>query len=161
LIADHPTYRRSALADGISPPTWRQGVKHDAAPVMELRRDARTGELRNPAGPPGGVQAEFIYPLLKATDLTPPPGPPPGRGVIVTQEGLGDDTARLAHRAPRLWHYLQANAERLARRRSSIYRGRPPFAIFGVGPYSFAPFKVAISGLHKAPAFRAVGPVEG
>ena len=33
--------------------------------------------------------------------------------------------------------------------------------MFGVGPYSFAPFKVAICGLHKAPVFRAVGPVEG
>jgi hypothetical protein len=33
--------------------------------------------------------------------------------------------------------------------------------LFGVGPYSFAPFKVAISGLHKTPAFRAIGPREG
>ena len=33
--------------------------------------------------------------------------------------------------------------------------------MFGVGPYSFAPFKVAISGLHKAPAFRAVRPRDG
>src|SRR5262249_9394807 len=162
LIADHPTYRRSAFADGICPLTWRQGLKHDAAAVMELRRDAGTGELRNRAGQPVDVEAEFVYPLLKGTDLTRPPGQRPGRrAVLVTQEGLGDDTARLAHRAPRLWHYLQANAERFARRRSSIYRGRPPFAIFGIGPYSFAPFKVAISGLYKAPAFRAVGPVEG
>jgi hypothetical protein len=81
--------------------------------------------------------------------------------VLVTQQGLGEDTARLEHGAPRLWRYLQAHAERFARRRSSVYRGRPPFAIFGVGPYSFAPFKVAISGLHPARAFRAVGPVEG
>lgn len=33
--------------------------------------------------------------------------------------------------------------------------------MFGVGDYSFAPFKVAISGLHKSPRFRAVGSVEG
>lgn len=33
--------------------------------------------------------------------------------------------------------------------------------MFGIGPYSFAPFKVAISGLHKVPVFRALGPVQG
>ena len=161
LIADLPAYRRSAFADGACPLTWRQGLKHDAAAVMELRRDPGTGALRNRADQPVDVEAEFVYPLLKGTDLTRPPEQRPGRAVLVTQERLGDDTTRLAHRAPRLWHYLQANAQRFARRRSSIYRGRPPFAIFGVGPYSFAPFKVAIPGLHKAPAFRAVGPVEG
>src|SRR6266568_9677321 len=29
----------------------------------------------------------------------------------------------------------------------------------GIGDYSFAPYKVAISGLHKIPRFRAIGPV--
>ena len=41
-----------------------------------------------------------------------------------------------------------------AKRKSSIYRGQPAFALFGIGPYSFAPYKVAISGLHKVPKFR-------
>jgi hypothetical protein len=33
--------------------------------------------------------------------------------------------------------------------------------VFGVGPYSFAPWKVAISGLHKDLRFRLLGPVNG
>jgi hypothetical protein len=33
--------------------------------------------------------------------------------------------------------------------------------MFGIGPYSFAPFKVAISGLYKEPRFRLVPSVEG
>ncbi len=33
--------------------------------------------------------------------------------------------------------------------------------MFGVGPYSFAPFKVAVCGLSRTPIFRAVGPVDG
>jgi hypothetical protein len=36
-----------------------------------------------------------------------------------------------------------------------------PFSIFGVGPYSFQPYKVAVSGLHAAPRFQAIEPVEG
>ena len=50
---------------------------------------------------------------------------------------------------------------RSTQRRSSIYRGQPPFAIFGVGEYSFAPWKVAISGLYKRVRFCIVGPEEG
>jgi hypothetical protein len=33
--------------------------------------------------------------------------------------------------------------------------------MFGIGPYSFAPYKTAVSGLHRSPVFRAVGPVAG
>jgi hypothetical protein len=83
------------------------------------------------------------------------------RAVLVTQQRIGQDTTSLAHEAPRLWRYLKSHESRFNKRMSSIYRGRPPFAIFGIGPYSFAPFKVAISGLHKTPTFRVLGPVEG
>jgi len=45
-------------------------------------------------------------------------------------------------------------------RKSSIYKGQPDFAIFGIGPYSFAPWKIAISGMYKRCAFTLVGPVD-
>jgi len=32
---------------------------------------------------------------------------------------------------------------------STIYRNRPRFSVFGVGAYSFAPYKVAVSGFYK------------
>jgi hypothetical protein len=46
-------------------------------------------------------------------------------------------------------------------RKSSIYRGKPPFSIFGVGMYSFAPYKVLVSGLDKKPRFVVAGPQNG
>ena len=82
-------------------------------------------------------------------------------GALVDTAGLGEDTRRLEHEAPRLWAYLERHAAAFDRRRSSIYRGQPPFAMFGLGPYSFAPYKVAVSGLSKEPAFHALGPVAG
>ena len=160
LIADVEAYRRSAFADGPSPLTWRQGVKHDAGPVMELIR-TEAGLLRNKLGEVVDVEEEFVYPLLKGTDLAGPKNARPRRSVLVTQTRLGQDTRSLAREAPRLWSYLGTNSGTFERRKSSIYRGRPPFAMFGVGDYSFAPYKVAISGLHKAPRFRRVGPVDG
>ena len=35
-----------------------------------------------------------------------------------------------------------------------------PFALFGIGSYAFAPWKVAVSGLHRVPRFMLVGPVD-
>lgn len=40
-------------------------------------------------------------------------------------------------------------------------KNRPRFSVFGVGPYSFAPWKVATSGFYKRLDFRCIGPVEG
>jgi hypothetical protein len=46
-------------------------------------------------------------------------------------------------------------------RKSSIYVNRPRFCVFGIGAYSFAPWKVAISGLYKRVSFVAVPPFDG
>jgi hypothetical protein len=63
--------------------------------------------------------------------------------------------------APKLWKYLTDHSEQLDGRKSSIYRNRARFCILGVGPYSFTPYKVAISAMHKEPVFRLVAPVAG
>ncbi len=160
IVADLPAYRRSEFADGAGPIAWRQGVKHDATAVMELTPQPGGG-WANGLGEPVEVEADRIYPWFKATDLARGTNPEPRRSVLITQKSLGDDPRDLARTAPRLWDYLQRHADRFARRKSSIYRGRPPFALFGVGPYTFSPFKVAISGLHKAFRFRAIGLVDG
>ena len=160
LIADLAAYRRAEFADGSCPIAWRQGVKHDAAAVMVLTHEP-DGTLRNGLGEAVDVEADHVYPLLKATDLAGAVRPRRGRSVLVPQRRLGEDTRSLEQTSARLWAYLVGHSARFERRKSSIYRGRPPFSLFGVGDYSFAPYKVAISGLHKSPRFRAVGPVNG
>jgi hypothetical protein len=161
LIADARVLEGHGFALGKSPLNWRQGLKHDAAPVMELMASGEASLWHNRLGEVVDVEPEFVYPLLKGTDLRKQAADRPRRGVIVTQSCIGQETESLEQRAPRLWSYLQAHADRFANRKSSIYQGQPRFALFGVGPYSFAPFKVAISGLHDAPRFQAVGPVQG
>jgi hypothetical protein len=157
LVDDLDAYSPFACADGTCPLVWRQGLKHDAADAMELSIDP-AGQLWNKRGEPADIEPGHVFPLLKGTDLSRPAPIVAGRAVIVTQRSIGDDTARLREQAPRLWSYLQARREAFARRKSSIYRGRPEFAMFGVGPYCFAPYKVAVSGLHPSPRFHAVGP---
>jgi hypothetical protein len=161
LVGDVAVLRRHRYAVGVSPLTWRQGLKHDAAAIMELSADGAAGPYRNRLGEVVDVEHEFVYPHLKGSDLRKPPGERPRRAVIVTQRKIGEETLGLEFEAPRLWRYLQHHADRFAGRKSSIYRRQPPFALFGVGPYSFAHYKVAVSGLHRPPRFRAIGPVGG
>jgi hypothetical protein len=160
LISSLADYQAVAFADGPSPLNWRQGVKHDASLVMELTRHD-DGEWRNKLGEIVDVEAEFVFPLLKGTDLAGGRTGRPARSVLVTQRRLGDETGSIEFSAPRLWAYLNRHQAIFQRRKSSIYRGRSPFAMFGVGDYSFAPFKVAVSGFHKSPHFGAIGPVQG
>ncbi len=158
LVSDIEAHERSAFADGVCSFTWRQGLKHDAASVMELSYDG-SGCLVNKLGETVDVEPEHKYPLLKSSDLF--HGTKPQKQVIVTQKMLNESTNQLKWTAPQLWDYLAIHTEIFDRRKSSIYRNKPPFSIFGVGDYSFNLYKVGVSGLHKSPKFRAIGPVEG
>jgi len=139
--------------------TWRQGLKHDAARVMELIY-TESGELHNKLGETVAVEPEYIFPLLKSADLF-NGNEKPRRAVIVTQRYLKDDTSRLKEEAPNLWRYLTGHAECFAQRKSIIYKSSSRFSMFGIGDYSFAPHKVGISGMYKTPRFQSIGPVDG
>jgi methylase of polypeptide subunit release factors len=160
LVSNVAGFIAARAFHGLSPIEWRQGVKHDAASVMELEISA-SGHLRAKGGDEAVVDSEYVYPLLKSTDLFHGRTAETGRRVIVTQRTLGEDTGPLAQRAPDLWRYLNKHRDVFDARKSSIYRERPPFSMFGVGDYAFAPYKVAISGLHKIPRFRLIGPIQG
>ncbi len=159
LVPDIRRFEGCGPCDGACALDWRQGVKHNLAAVMELRRSG--GKLVNGFGDPVSVEDDYLYPLLKSTDLFHGRTADPQRVVVIPQRHPGEDTRSLQTKAPRLWEYLSAHAERFHQRKSAIFRTGPPFGLFGIGPYSFAPFKVAVSGLHKIPRFRVVSPVHG
>src|ERR1700746_3229599 len=81
--------------------------------------------------------------------------------MLVPQRAVADDTQDIRKLAPKTWQYLQEHGEALDRRASSIYRDRPRFSVFGVGEYTFAPWKVGISGFYKRLEFAVVGPSNG
>ena len=116
-------------------------------------------DFENGLGEVVNLESTYLYPMLKSSELM-KPHPTPSRYMLVTQRSVGEDTSRIERKAPRIWAYLQSHADRLDGRASSIYRNRPRFSVFGVGPYSFAPWKVAISGFYKRLDFRCVGPFE-
>ena len=157
LVADLGAFHTYGHLSGTSPLKWRSGVKHDCSRVMELRPGGG-GDFENGFGEIVKIESAHLYPMLKSSELM-KPHPTPTRYMIVTQQSVGEDTSRIKHNAPRTWDYLQSHAGLLDRRASVIYRNRPRFSVFGVGPYSFAPWKVAISGFCKRLDFRCIGPV--
>ena len=142
--------------DGKSPLKWRSGVKHDCSKVMELRHVR--GKFQNGLGETFDIENDFVYPMLKSSDLSKSVWPP-SRYMLVTQQTTGEDITRIKDDAPLTWRYLQDHAYYLDKRKSIIYRNRPRFSVFGVGKYAFAPWKVAISGFYKTLNFCVVGPV--
>jgi hypothetical protein len=157
LVSDIDLYERVKDADGTCRHTWRSGIKHDAAGVFELRANPTTSGY----GDVVDVEDEYLFPLLKGTDVFRGRHTNPQRLVIVPQMAFGENTAHLETDAPKLWKYLTDNADVIDSRKSSIYRNMPRFSVFGHGEYTFAPYKVAVSGMHKEPVFRLITPFNG
>jgi len=158
LVADIDARQRSAALAGAHGHQWRSGIKHDCTRVLQLQQVGR--RLENGFGQAVDVELKRRFPLMKGSDVA-NGRTDTGRQLIVPQKSPGEDTADLELVAPKTWAYLNEHAALLASRRSSIYRKRPPFSIFGVGPYTFTPWKVAICGLYKKLKFVVVGPRGG
>jgi hypothetical protein len=159
LIADLPLYSSTEFAEGCCPYVWRQGIKHDSSSVVELQKDVG-GVFRNGLGEEVDVEDQFVFPLLKSSDLNGNDVKHPRRWLIVPQRRLHEETSAIEMSAPKLWTYLNRHKKAFGARKSSIYRNAPEFSYFGLGEYSFAVFKVAVSGMYKESRFRVLTPYD-
>jgi len=154
LVADFDEFHQLSDLDGVCYYTWRSGVKHDAAKVMEFTQSGQ--RFHNGLDAEIAIESTYLYPLLKSSDLA-NGAIHPSRFVLLTQRHPSDGTAEISEKAPATWQYLQQHAKQLDARQSIIYQKRPRFSVFGVGAYTFSPWKVAISGLYKTLKFRVIG----
>jgi len=158
MVSSVEDYQELRHLSGVNYYRWRSGVKHDLAKVMEL--ETVEGQIRNGFGLAVDVEDSHLYPLLKASDIA--KGlTTPTRFVLIPQNAVGEDTTRLRHIAPRTWKYLEQYDALFLQRKSSIYRNQPKYCLFGIGAYSFSPFKVAVSSLHKEVRFTLIPPYQG
>lgn len=155
-IAD---YNKAENLDGKSPFVWRQGMKHDCSNIMELDRynDHFINGFKQEVNP----EKNLLFGLLKSSDLKNEVINSYRKTTIVTQKKVGQDTSYIKRQYPKTYNYLDSNREYFNKRKSSIYTGKPPFSIFGIGDYSFAKYKVAISGMYKRTTFSLVMPDNG
>ena len=137
--------------DGFCCFEWRQGVKHDCSKVMELTMS--NGLLQNGHKETVSIEDDIVFPLVKSSMFKAPVIHEFTKFVIVTQKKAREETEHLKTEAPKAWAYLNDNIAFFKNRKSSIYREAPPFSMFGVGDYSYAKYKVAVSGFYKRPLF--------
>lgn len=144
--------------DGVSPFVWRQGIKHDCSKVMEIDNDG--DYYLNKLGEKFHIEEDLVFPLLKSSDLKYTYAEQARKKTIVTQRYVGQSTNYI-QKYPQTFEYLNNHIEYFRMRKSGIYRGKCDFSIFGIGDYSFKPYKVAISGLYKTFHFCLVKPQNG
>ncbi|GHV48148.1 restriction endonuclease NspV [Bacteroidia bacterium] len=158
FVANINNYLHSKEIDGECPFVWRQGLKHDCSTIMELER--LEGQYINSLNERAVLEDELVYALLKSSDLKNTVINQPRKFTIVTQKMIGQETNHIKRTCPNTYQYLFAHKEYFDARKSSIYNNKPLFSIFGIGDYSFAPYKVAISGLYKTFHFTLILPFE-
>jgi len=159
FVSNLADYNETKEIDGLCPFEWRQGIKHDCSAIMELERV--NGHFVNNQSDEFKLEEDLVYGLLKSSDLKNTVIKSTRKHTIVTQTKVGQETSYIQHLYPETYAYLKKNISNFQARKSSIYKGKPLFSIFGVGDYSFKPFKVAISGLYKTYHFTLVLPQNG
>jgi len=158
FVSNVEGYEKIKNIDGICPFEWRQGVKHDCTKVMELER--QSDYFVNKLGEKVFLENELVYPILKSSDLKSDVIFETRKYTIVPQQKVGQSTSFIQTAFPLTYHYLHEHKNYFESRKSTIYRNKPPFSIFGVGAYSFQPYKIAISGLYKNAHFCLILPKE-
>ena len=156
FVSNLADYNETKEIDGVCPFEWRQGIKHDCTAIMELERV--NGHFVNNQSDEIKLEEDLVYGFLKSSDLKNTVIKNTRKHTIVTQTKVGQETSYIQHLYPETYSYLKKNISNFQARKSSIYNGKPLFSIFGIGDYSFKPFKVAISGLYKTYHFTLVLP---
>ncbi len=156
FVSNIDTYFHTKNIDGQCPFVWRQGLKHDCSSVMELKKV--NGHYVNGLNEEIKLEDDLVYGLLKSSDLKNTVINQTRKYTIVTQKKVGQETKYIRDEFPKTFQYLTDHQDSFNARKSSIYNNKPAFSIFGIGDYSFKPFKVAISGLYKTFHFTLILP---
>ena len=156
FVSNIHAYAHAKEIDGKCPFVWRQGLKHDCSSVMEL--DKAGEHYVNGLNEEVKLEEDLVYGILKSSDLKNTVIRQTRKFTIVTQKKIGQETNYIKTEYPKTYQYLARHQASFNARKSSIYRNKPLFSIFGVGDYSFKPFKVAISGFYKTFHFTLILP---
>lgn len=157
-VKDLDTFEKLSYLLGNSREKWRSGIKHDCSEIMELTK--KDGKLFNGLDEPVDIEDDFVYPLIKGSDVANDRVSITNRFMLVTQKNVGEPTRLIKTIAPKTWAYLEEHADYFDSRKSKIYQNNPRYSIFGIGSYTFAPWKIAICGLYKNLNFRLVGQLQ-
>ena len=148
---------------GRCPYEIRHGLKHDAADIIivdPIERKEDKVLIRSKAdGEEYEIEADTVYPFLQPRHI----GAWGIKGytyAIIPQHKAGEDNENeLAKTLPLTYSYLTRFKDRFLSRKSRIFGKKPFYTLFGLGKYTWKPFKVCWCGLGFKPEFVVVGSV--
>ena len=157
FVSDIEHYNETSQIDGKSQLVWRSGIKHDCSKVMELT--PKEDGLYNGLGETVIIEDNSIYPFIKSSDIGNGFSGEVRKYLVLPHLNLTEPSAAMKQRLPIAYAYLERHGDFLDGRKSSIYKKKPRFAVFGLGDYSFKPYKVVISALYKSLKFSLLTPI--
>lgn len=158
FVSDIEQYNKTSQIDGKSQFIWRSGIKHDCSKVMELT--PKEDGLYNGLGEVVNIEDNSVYPFIKSSDIGNGFSGKVRKYLVLPHLNLTEPSTAMKQRLPIAYAYLERHGDLLDGRKSSIYKKKPRFAVFGLGDYSFKPYKVVISALYKSLRFSLLTPID-
>ena len=158
FVSDIEQYNETSQIDGKSQFVWRSGIKHDCSKVMELT--PKEDGLYNGLGEVVNIEDNSVYPFVKSSDIGNGFSGKVRKYLVLPHLNLTEPSTAMKQRLPIAYAYLERHGNFLDGRKSSIYKKKPRFAVFGLGDYSFKPYKVVISALYKSLKFSLLTPID-
>ncbi|SFG81522.1 hypothetical protein SAMN04488063_3039 [Halopelagius inordinatus] len=148
-----PWVRADAERRALGPADYRirHGVKDDAKAVYGL--DGDTIEART-------LEPDHVYPYLKSKHVVKYGLFGYDRHLVPQRRAGEDNESAVREETPNTYAYLQDHRERLDSRGSSWFDDGPFYGLFGLGPYTWADYKVVWCRLGFKPHFAVVSTVE-
>ncbi len=155
-----PDLKETEFMEGRCPYEIRHGLKHDVADVIIVDPGDRKGDkmlVRSKAdGEEYEIEVDAVYPFLQPRHI----GAWRIKGytyAIIPQDKAGEDNEeKLARTLPLTYSYLTRFKDRFLSRRSRIFGKKPFYGLFGLGKYTWKPYKVCWCGLGFKPEFVVV-----
>ena len=160
FVSNVRKYTDYSFLDGNFDIKWRQGIKHNCSKVLELEYNEQ-GQLMNKLDEKVKIENDLIFPLLKGSDLTSFEIKKTEKMILLTQTKLNESTQFIQKKYPKTWNYLIKYQVYFDMRMSKVFQANIPYSIFGVGDYSFSPYKVAVASFYKTPKFSLIKSVKG
>jgi hypothetical protein len=129
--------------------TIRHGVKDDAKAVFSLDRETARS-----------LEPDHVFPYLRSKHVVKFGLFGHDLHLVPERRAGGGDPEELRRECPRTYAYLDERRDRLAARGSSWFDAGPFYSLFGVGPYTWADYKVVWCRLGFKPHFAVVSTVE-
>jgi hypothetical protein len=129
--------------------TIRHGVKDDAKAVFSLDRETALS-----------LEPDHVFPYLRSKHVVKFGLFGHDLHLVPERRAAGGDPEALRRDCPRTYDYLDERRDRLLERGSSWFDAGPFYSLFGVGPYTWAEYKVVWCRLGFKPHFAVVSTVD-